>query len=159
LFQSGDKTPWNSAINFNFKKRIKMKTLKLQLIGICIVTLFFSAGFVFAGSVSNVLMGKQNAEAVKLLINCEHKAALEAIAKEEQADVKKYDKELGLVLKGVIFQELDKTTELDNLYNEMVVLSGRDMNTSKTEAIQRVSDMHTEIKLERKKKSGNEFCK
>ena len=136
-----------------------MKTLKLQVIGICIVALFFSAGFVFAESVGNVLMGEQNAEVVKLLINCEQKAALDAIAKEEQAKVKKYDKELGLVLKGVIYLELDNTTDLDNVYNEMIVLSGRDMNTSRNEAIQRVSDMHTEIMMERKKKTGNEFCK
>ncbi len=136
-----------------------MKTLKLQVVGICIVALFLSAGFVFAGSVSNALMGGQNAEAVKLVINCDHKAALDAIAKEEQAQAKKYDKELGLVIKGVIYQELDNAADLDNVYNEMVVLSGRDMNTSRTEAVKRVSDMHTEIKLERKKKTGNEFCK
>jgi hypothetical protein len=136
-----------------------MKTLKLKVIGICIVALSFTAGSVFAESIGNALMGEQNAVAVKLLINCEHQAALDAIAKEEHAKTKKYDKKLGLLIKGVIYQESDNTPELDKVYNEMVVLHGGDMDTSRNEAIKRVNDMQAEIMQERKKKTGKEFCK
>ncbi len=93
------------------------------------------------------------------MIDYKHQEALDLIKQEEQSKSIKYDKELGLVIKGVIFQELGKMVDLENLYHEMVALGGRDMNTTKTEAVMRVNNMQQEVMLERKKKTGSEFCK
>jgi len=136
-----------------------MKILPLKLLVFCIAGLTFSAGLTFANPFTDLLLGKQNILAAQLLLECNYQEALAVIEKEEQSDSTVYNKQRGLVLKGVAYQELGRYDELDAVCRQLVVMNGGRIKYSEDQARKVIGDMSDGLKQERKNKTGNEFCK